>query len=131
MDFIQKVQELQFSLKLIFQMSVCQLQFFMQLFQFPHNFFHGKYLCHDMNHRKIQNQWEVRDIIKHQIHFLKFIQEHVQMNARKFLYLYHPQIYRELTSSLLQAFCQHPIKTINHHLIFLPQPLDSVILHLM
>ena len=102
---MQKVEEPHFLLKLIFQRSICRLQFFMLLFRFQRNFFHGKYLYHNKNHRKIQNQSGVRGIIKHQIHFLMFIQEHVPMNAKKFLCLFHPQIYKELTNNLLQVFC--------------------------
>ena len=110
-------------------MFVCHPQFFMLLFQFQHSFFHGKCPCHSKNHRKIQNQQEAHDIIKHQIHFLMFIQEHVQKNARKFLCLSHPQIYKELIHNLLQVFCLHPIKTIYHLLIFLTLPLDLTSLH--
>lgn len=104
MDFIQKVQGLHFLLKLIFQMFICLLQSFKQLFQFQHNFFHEKYLFRNMNHKKIQNQLEAHGIIKHRIHFLKIILKHEQMNAKKSLFPSHLQIYKELTHSLLQVF---------------------------
>ena len=111
-------------------MFICLQQFSMLLFLFQHNFFHEKYLSRNMNHKKIRNRLGVRDIIKHQIHFLKIIQEREQTNAKMFLFLFHLQIYIELNDSHLPVFYLHPIKTINHLQIFPHQLLDLISLHL-